>query len=207
MKGLILFFFLFIFSIGIHSQNLNHNSIYNANEIIYYGWDFSQVRIFDPRLVGKENEVKSKIGVILGNLSSVHTAEKLAKDVKKTIIPNFNDIQNEYSKRDISTLITYSKYKIKNDDIKFIIENYKLNENSGLGFVIIPESMNSPEEYSSTLFVFFDIKTRILISKITVNNSISGGKFTNYWLKSFSNSYKLWLKDYKAELKKFKKSN
>ncbi len=203
MKHAFFFISFFLFSNCIYSQNINLNSIYQEKEINYFGWDFNQVRVFDPRLVGKENEIKAKIGVILGNLSSVYTSKKLSKELRKVIVPHFNDIQNKYSKRDVSTLITYSEYEIKKDELEIILKNYNLKDSTGIGFVIIPENMNAPEEYTSTLYVFFDIKTRVIISNTKVNTFIKGGKFTKYWFNSFSNSYKFWLKDFKKELKTF----
>ncbi len=73
---------------GIDLINEFSTKIVEAKEIVYYGWDFTQVKLFDGDFMGSnEDELKVNIVAIIGLLSERYTPEKMSDFSDIVIIP------------------------------------------------------------------------------------------------------------------------
>ena len=83
---------------------------------------------------------------------------------------------------------------------KFLSE-YSLNQKKGIGLVAFLAEINKEKESTLLQFVFFDIKTREIISIFKYHLRASGGiGMENHWKASFSTSAYLFLKQYNEDL-------
>ena len=220
MKNITLFLIIFlsinmVFSQkrkeGIDLVNKNSTKVVEAKEIVYYGWDFTQVKLFDGDLMGNsEDELKSNIGSIIGLLSERYTSDKMSDLLDKEIIPEMDIIQRKYFERDFSNIVSFTNFEINIEDIENIVNSYSVPQKSGTGLVLIAECMNKSDKFTTAYVTFFDIETKSLLWVTKMKgNPDRKSKFSKEWFYGFEETILYWIPKFyepkKKELKKAKK--
>lgn len=86
---------------------------------------------------------------------------------------------------------------LEEKDIQRMVKQYDCKGKTGIGFVLIAESMNKPREQASYWVTFIDMKTNTVLFTRRVTGEASGFGFRNYWLGSIKNVLKEMKKEFK----------
>lgn len=177
--------------------------ISNVDEIVFYGYDFSNFTLVDPRKLNNER-VKEYLPAWVDFLNQKVNEDYLASKLrKKRVVFDF-----EYTTkviRDLNPLdmVTLYRKEIHKDSIQSIIHSYHMNHKEGIGLSVIVECFDKHKDEASAYFTFFDIATKAVISTdcITVADP-SGIGLTSHWGSALTTAFKYYLKHtYKKRLK------
>ena len=151
--------------------------------LVYYGVDFSRVRINDAPKISK-NEVYSKTypPAWIQYVEKELSPELYVRNVLG--YKNFLYRQGDIFEKSVAVnprLITGSDNAIPADTLKAMVEKYKVHAKSGLGLVLIPETFSKPQETAYTWVVFFDIKSRMILYKAKTFGKCSHMGYTAHW--------------------------
>ena len=149
--------------------------VYDAKEIIFYGYDFSDAQVADTKRMGQD--LKSYFFSLSSYLQDHLSEDKLANWIEKdkvtfNLIPTFNvnkTIHNE-------NIVTAGEHHISKDSLQIMVNKYVIPEQSGIGCVFIFECFNSYTKTASAYFVFFDNPSKRIL-------------WSDYASKHDSNSY------------------
>lgn len=151
--------------------------------LYYYGADFSRVRINDAPKISK-NEVYREA---YPPAWIAYVEKELTPDdyVKRMLgYKNFMYRQRDIFDRSVAVspqFITGADNKIPADTLKAMVAKYDLTAKKGLGLVLIAELFSKPQETAYTWVVFFDIKSRAILSQTRVNGKCSHMGYTAHW--------------------------
>jgi len=144
--------------------------IANIESFSFYGIDYSQGRVFGAS--DEPEKLKKAFGDI--NMLFVNEADKYdltkltGKKVNKTDIMAVSDANKNIPADNVKTLDGNFSIKISDDD-------------SGVGFVMIAQLLNKATEVVSYQMVFFDVKTRNIVTRFTLTGEAGGFGLRNYW--------------------------
>lgn len=177
--------------------------ISNVDEIVFYGYDFSNFTLVDPRKLN-DDRVTEYLPAWVDFLNKEINEDYLARKLrKKRVVFDF-----EYTTkviRDLNPLemVTLYRKEIHKDSIQSIVRLYHMNQKEGIGLSVIVECFNKNEDKASAYFILFDIATKAIIStdRIVTKNP-SGIGLTSHWGSALTSSFKFYLKQvYKKRLK------
>lgn len=163
------------------SQTLTENDVYNANSIIFYGYDFSDFQLADAKRMGQD--LKKYLFNLVGFLQEHLPEKKLKKWLdKESVTFNLDPTMVILKKVNNDDIATASKHKIVKDSIPQMIKRYQLTDKSGIGYVIIFECFDSNEKRVSAYSVFFDIATKqpLLIEYVSKHDSNSFNRISDW---------------------------
>jgi hypothetical protein len=182
---------------GIEYQ-YNVNTVLSATEIVYYGWDFSQFKMFAADKISDADVIlKDFIPTWIGMLNERYPPDQVAIHYKKKVTPNMVSVQDRIKKLTPDDIVTYMNYDFSIDTVKKVVGSYNLPEQSGIGLSIILESYNKSERYVTGYVTFFDIQSREILWS-TKMKGLPGSKwgFTKYLFEGFVELYHYFVNDY-----------
>jgi len=193
-----------LLSFSCYSQN-SKSRIFNSNEIQFYGYDFSHFKLAEAKRVNNGYQIKGFIFPWIGWMDENYPYTKMSENMGVKIIQNYEPTSDLNLNVDSKNVVSIQEHKIPYDTIVSIINNYKLSEKTGIGFVAIIECFYKATETASVHYVFFDIKTReILDSHRFISNKAGGFGLTSFWgYNLYVNMKKYIKKYYLVEKKKY----
>jgi len=185
----------------------NPCDVFNANEIIWYGIDFSMTK-----MVGTGFTTPSAIkATMFPSWNNLILTESKKYDIKKFLHKSsvqFNlapvtDINNKVDESKMLVLNSSESNELKEADIKMIVSQYTFDKNSGIGVLLIADSFNKVDETGHFLITFIDLVTKqVLVSK-KITGKAGGIGLRNYWagsifaaLKSCEPLFNGWKKEF-----------
>ncbi len=182
---------IFLFAGTVNSQS---NKAYCAQEITWFGLDYSQAYFIDDNAFPNPYKLKDELFLEWNNF--------VFKEPKKF------DIKHAFNKRHVSYSTDYINSRnsdvdinkrvgdfwfqegyFNTDSIQNIIDSYQFSENSpGVGLVFIVESLDKPNRRGIYWVAFFDIKTKQVLLTEQVIGVPGGAGIRNYWANSFYNA-------------------
>lgn len=158
------------------------NKVNQTNVIYYYGWDLSNAKLTDGKLISRPEELSQKVGGILGLLSERFNATAMERYLKKEVIIDLDIVQKEIKDVDYDNFVTFNSYELSKDEIAQIVRAYQMTDNEGVGLVMIGENLNKSDRYATAYITFFDVKSKELIW-VTKMKGLPGSKwgFSKYW--------------------------
>ena len=164
---------------------LNIKKFVNADEIVWYGWDFKHLVINDPR---QADDIEEIIGLnipqILILLDKQFPDKWIAKQFKEYNLFSSNNLEISKRNQEINpdALIQLEETTFTMQGIEDIVKSYSLTKIDGVGFVVIMESFNKPYRYVSSFLTFFDIKTREVLYTTRMKGLPGSMKgYSYYW--------------------------
>lgn len=141
----------------------NVTAYLKADTLIWYGWDFSNLKVCDRNAYGYM--VKDEyIPLWLEKMNSLVSENKVFRQTGKAVFySDLSTIQNLYKTQEPTFFETAANYSIPIDSLKLLLKNYQLPQKSGVGFVLVVETMNKPERYVTGYLTFFDLATREIL--------------------------------------------
>jgi len=167
--------------------------VFRANEIIWYGLDFSKAKMIGSDGFKNPSELKSKLFNVLNNeictntdkfdLKSVFVKDKVINDLSLT------DKLNESI--DVTNIVTDNNYyAIQPDEIDGIVKNYNTKAKEGIGLVFIIESFDKTSATCNLYVTFFDISTKKVLLKERMDGHAGGAGIKSFWFNSLYNIFK-----------------
>lgn len=161
-----------------------------TDTVVWAGLDYSLVRMIGPGDFANpdtifpgmleswnqlfEKEMIVKLNQALGRRIAIDTGGVLKRNQKATakqIIPTSGPED------------TVDKTHIAPDDIAGAVKAYKLETKEGLGLVFLVDRLVKPSQNGAVYIVYFDIKSRAVISSERVVHRATGFGFRNYWFR------------------------
>ena len=204
---------------------------YKADSIYFYGYDFSHAIVktkhpindhvfpwiayaseqnppsdFERKMVMNvihDFSYTNKVNVeFIENLIVRNESEVIEAGESTGRYPLLFDNPTPLSKKDEEIKDKNIGAAIPNEAIQNFLSEYSLNQKKGIGLVAFLAEINKEKESTLFQFVFFDIKTREIISiyKSHLRGSRIGIGMENHWKESFAESTYLFLKQYNQDL-------
>tara|TARA_B100000795_G_scaffold85940_1_gene62493 strand:+ start:30649 stop:31407 length:759 start_codon:yes stop_codon:yes gene_type:complete len=204
--------------------------IYKADTIYFYGYDFSHAIVKTKHPINdyvfpwivhtsKENppsyfEEKMYLNVIndfsytnkvnikfIENLIGSNESRMIEEDETTGRYPLLFDNPNISSKKDKEIKEENIGAEIPNKLIEKFLSEYLLNQKTGIGLVVFVAEINKEKESTLLHFVFFDIKSRGIISVYNSHlKGASGIGMEEHWKHNFSMSVSEFLEEYNKVL-------
>lgn len=193
-----------LLSTNCYSQN-SKSRIFTANEIQFYGFDFSHFKLAEAKRMHQGSQVRNYIFPWVGWMDKNYPHTEMSKKMGISLIPNFDVTNRINTDIDSKNIVSLHEHKIPSDSITKIINTYDLSETSGIGFVIIIECFYKATETASAHYVHFDIATREIIDSYRFTSNKPGGfGLTSFWgYNLYVNTKKYIKKYYLVEKKKY----
>ena len=156
----------------------------NSKWCYMYGVDFSEVQVFGAM------ESEEDFAQAFENINLLFITEADKYDVSQTVGHSvklvLEPMMNLLKECDYEDLKTYDD-ECPEIDIAECVESYDLEQEEGLGVVIIAKFLNKPEKYGEYAVVVFDIATRNVLKSVDVFGAAGGFGLRNFWAKSVYN--------------------
>ena len=167
------------------------NEIFFRQDVVFYGFDMTYLKMTDPTKQGHGVEIVQKYYETWNDDLTNHLI--LIKDIrkgldKKTMFVGRSVFPN-YRFMDYQNFVIANNYCIPFTDLEKIVKSYALAEKKGLGMVIVLENFNNEGEYSLIWVVFFDIATREILFAAEVSGKASGGKMDKKWTEGVKQAF------------------
>lgn len=164
MKNVFITLLCIFFATSSNAQTIysNEKDVYSSTNIIFYGFDFTDFQLSDPKRMGQD--LKKYIFALTGFLIERLPENKLQKWVsKENIRYNLNPTMQLNKKIDNEDLSAAMKHTIDKDSIQSFINRYQISEKEGIGYVIIYECFDNSAKKVSAYSAFFDISTKKIL--------------------------------------------
>ncbi|MDP4281467.1 MAG: hypothetical protein Q8867_04885 [Bacteroidota bacterium] len=193
----------FIFCGITFAQKGNNTDKYNnparvraCDTLIYYGADFSHVRISDGANTYKSTSISITYPPAwIAFLEKEMPAHRYVKPAmrKRNFSDKRDDIQNISIKADPNFIIS-PDYSFPIDTVEKAVKSYTLTDKSGVGLVLIPENFNKKQETAFTWVVFFDISNRNIIWATKTTGKCEHMGYTAHWASGVIDGFKKFVK-------------
>lgn len=101
------------------------------------------------------------------------------------------------NKKEIFSESSSDDKHLDEQDIQRMVKQYDCGKRTGIGFVLIAESMNKPLEQATYWVTFIDMKSKNVLFTRRVFGEAGGFGFRNYWLGSIKSVLKGMKKEFK----------
>jgi hypothetical protein len=210
MKKMLMLVWLHFVAIGLFAQT--NQEIFNANEITWFGLDFTKAKL-------------------MGSFAEFNSAgQKDENDIRLKYFPAWNnvivqekekyDLPGVFRKNEVNynlEIVHKRNFDVKNDDlfeinpgegkhldekaVQDIISQYDVKGGKGVGIVFIVETLDKYSESGTYFVTFFDIATKKVLLTQRMTGQAGGIGLRNYWIKPVFNV----LKQCRSEYPKWKK--
>lgn len=171
--------------------------IANIESISFYGVDFSQGKVYgatdEPDKLKKAYEDINNLFVT--EASKYNIEELTGKKVNNTNIKAVSSSNSSIPADNVKT--TNSGYSINDQNVATALKNLKIDSgDSGTGLVVVVHQLNKSNQVGTFQMVFFDIKSRNVVTSFKLTGAASGFGLRNYWAASVYDAMKK-IKKYK----------
>ncbi len=189
------------------SETPDRERVFEADSIIYYGVDFSKVRLSNPEKAMQDEELTKFFGAWISWLDDEIPPKKyIARWLKKKerLVYERGIIQERFSLVPNDWVII-EDYSFPIDTVKRTLKTYDLKRKDGVGFVVNAENLNKRGEYVSAYYTFFDIKTREVLWSTKAKGNASSYGMTEHWARGILDGMKEFVDQvYKKEYRNWK---
>lgn len=197
-------FILTLCLISITSFSQNHNRVKEANQVVWFGIDFSQMH-----LRGVENSFNNIPAIrdeFFEQWNLLVLQEKAKYDIagafrKETVYTQIATVLERNKQKDMNNLLSLDDYSLPVDSIYRIVKNYDANYPANIGLLFIVESLDKVDMKVAIWVTFFDIHTKEILFARRVTGMPKGIGFRNFWAGGIykviiecKDNYKSWMK-------------
>lgn len=177
-------------SMGVKVYGNRGNEIYYSNNIVYYGFDFTYVKLTNARKIGDDIEIIQKYFTPMNEdlTRDILPLSTLKKWMNQPGIIQGQPVFPNYNYRDFHGFVTAQNYCINFNDLEKIVQSYVLNEQHGTGMVINLVNFNKEREYSLVFVTFFDIATREILFATEASGEAGGSGWGSHWVTGIENA-------------------
>ncbi|MBL4624441.1 MAG: hypothetical protein JKY42_04810 [Flavobacteriales bacterium] len=181
-------------SVKADGREFTKEELFTEREMVYYGVDFKNVRMIGTHSFNDSQYiVEHNFESINSQIVKEYTKFNWKQAFKKaTLIIDLEMV--EYPNRNVDpfTIVTDEIYTISIEQVQQIVSEYNPNQQEGIGYIIIMETLNKTNELGSMYFTFFDIKTKKVLLTEKKIGIASGFGTRNYWMKPIYEGLRQW---------------
>lgn len=190
MKKAVLIVTLFFVSFLTFSQS--KSSIFKADEIVWFGLDFSNAKMIGSEGFKSPYDVQNKF---FNSWNQLILMEPEKYDLRKTfkkqdIIYDLSVVEKRNANVKAGELIINKDYSFGPEVVSKIVKTYKTDQKKGIGLVFIVESFNKLRENGTVYVTFFDLGTKKVLLTEKVSGAAGGIGLRNYYGKALFNILK-----------------
>ena len=172
--------------------------------ITYLGIDYTHVKVFGHQSGEVSDLVNRQFYAINQLVLNEPKKYNLPKALHKTEVPSELSFVNEKNKIIVDTAVASTDlanvFHLNKTAIENIVKGYNFSGKTGIGFLIIMESLNKKDERASLYCTFVDMATSKVIYTERFTEKPGGFGLRNYWAKPiyeglddiFDKKYKEW---------------
>ena len=183
----------------VYDYQFDISKVIEASSIYYYGVDFSAFILVNPRKLGQEDKIKKYISAWFTYFEKDIPPQKYLKRwIRKEELVLKQHTLQELNMEINREWITYSVEG--GIPIEQVIELTKelhrlIEEDKGIGFVILIDSFDKQSRFVTGIYNFFDIATGELLWSAKVVGDAGGHGMTKYWGHGMISSLKNYIDD------------
>lgn len=158
------------------------NEVYFREDIVFYGYDFTYLKLSNARKMGQSiNLIQKYFNEWNTHFNKEVGFVNLKKWMGKHSMLMGNQVFQNYYKRDFNNFVDLGNYCISFEDLQKVVKSYVINETQGIGMVINLVNFNKDREFSMAWVTFFDIKTRQIMFAVLTTGEAGGGGMVGHW--------------------------
>ena len=158
------------------------NEVFYRQDLVFYGYDMTYVRLTNPRKMGESMQLVQKYFNDWNNEFNKNVSyNNFKKWMNKPYMLLGTPVFPNYYKRDFNKFVDYNNYCISFEDLQKVVDSYVIKETSGIGMVINLVDFNKGREYSMQWVTFFDIETREIMYAVLTTGEAGGGGMVGHW--------------------------
>ncbi len=202
MKNLIvLALFLFI-GHSVFAQK-TQSDVFNTNDVVFYGLDFSKARFIgtegfkNPPLL--KNSFFNSWNHLLVNERDKYSIEEFFG--KTNVEYDISAVEERNQTPKVEDLVINKSYTLPQSETAAMVKALKTDQKEGIGLVFIVESYSKFAENGTMYVTFFDIANKEILLQKKMSGKAGGFGFRNYWsatvfsvLKECKKAYPRWMK-------------
>ncbi len=177
----------------LEEYDAGRNRVITAENLTYYGMDFSLFKINETRKIGTEDKIIDYIPAWISEFEQEWIKDpynsKMQKSMKKKISEHKVEVQNSYKLLKEKEWVTFSNNNLKLDSLEAKINNYHKHSDSGIGFVIIMELFDKPNEKVIANYTFFDVSTGKILWNMKVSGFAGKAGMTRHWAQGINSTF------------------
>lgn len=185
-----------------YAQN-SSKKVFTGTSIVWFGLDFSKVKLMDGAGIPYPEEVKTKYALAWNNLflsekDKYNLQEFYSKSKVKYDIKGVKEVNSTI---DAEELVSYDDYEFDKSTVEEMIKLYPSKNETGIGLVFVVESLSKVENAANTHMTFFDIESREILFHQKMQGQPGGFGQRNFWagafydiLKQSKKKWKKWAK-------------
>ncbi len=171
-----------LLSLNVFGQN--KEILKGVTEVTFYGVDFSHAKVYGA----SEEPYQFRYAfegindLFISEPKKYNPSKFLKKPVNGMFVKEAQSRAGKINEEELKT--TNEMYKIDSETLENIVKDFSIEQNEGVGLMIVGELLNKANKRGYFHVVFFDIKTRDLIDTWSANGKGGGFGLRNYWAHS-----------------------
>ena len=159
------------------------NEIFYRQDLVFYGFDFTYLKLSNPRKVGDGVFIVPKYFPAWNEMliKDLLPIAKISSWMGKPGIFVGSSVYEYSTYADIHNFVNSVNFCLPFEDLQTIAQSYVLREKQGVGMVINLVNFNKEKEYSLIYVTFFDIETREIMFAAEVSGNAGGSGMTKHW--------------------------
>ena len=159
------------------------NEIFYRQDLVFYGFDFTYLKLSNPRKVGDGVFIVPKYFPAWNEMltKDLLPIAKISSWMGKPGIFVGSSVYEYSTYADIHNFVSSVNFCLPFEDLQTIVQSYVLREKQGIGMVINLVNFNKEKEYSLIYVTFFDIETREIMFAAEVSGNAGGSGMTKHW--------------------------
>jgi len=159
------------------------NEIFYRQDLVFYGFDFTYLKLSNPRKVGDGVFIVPKYFPAWNEMltKDLLPIAKISSWMGKPGIFVGSSVYEYSTYADIHNFVSSVNFCLPFEDLQTIVQSYVLREKQGVGMVINLVNFNKEKEYSLIYVTFFDIETREIMFAAEVSGNAGGSGMTKHW--------------------------
>lgn len=186
-------------TVATGSTSLTMSNVFSANKITFYGFDFSNCVLIEPKRMAEGQKIKDTNFPEWNMFFQKEVpAKTLSRWLKKSFVDYDNTVISKVNAQADPAKVVGSgpNYFNMEEKIKTAVAQYAAFDTpkEGIGLVVNMDYFFKAKEETSAYFTFFDMSTHAVIrtEHITVNK-VSGAGLTTYWGNSLVEAMKVYI--------------
>lgn len=182
------------------------DQVFRSNEFQWYGLDFSNALLVNARKMNKDQDALIKYTYFREwnkMFEKKVDRKRITSDIGKDSINVHTDYfqETQLLKVNEERVIVGSPQYFDLKKLSEIVEDYDLQETTGIGMSVIIENLNKYDETVTGFFLFFDVGSREILWTAKTSGPAGGKGMTSHWWDPIFAVYGYFIKYYNVEKK------
>lgn len=175
--------------------------------ITWLGLDFTLVKVVADQdewvSLKPQDMFKRWNDLMINEQLKYNVAEALGREQVKFALDVTIDHNANLPAENLFVQQALPEYQVKKEDVVEVVKSYDFKGNTGIGFMLVAQSLDRPAEKGVWRAVFINMETKEIIHSVQMAGASSGFGLRNYWA---STVYQIIKQIRSSEFKKWKKS-